>query len=105
VIDSPEDASGKRELAGAETTPEERERAQKRRQAIRMADLSTVGMVFPIALLLGYFAGKFVGGFFGAPETGGWIGGAFGLVAGFYNVYKTALVLQQQDDEEMRRGQ
>ncbi len=83
----------------ADGSPEEDlERREKRRQAVRMADLSTVGLVFPIALLLGYFAGKFVGGWFGAAETGGWIGGGFGLAAGFYNVYKTAMLLQKQDE-------
>ena len=62
-----------------------------------MADYSTIGLAFPIAIALCWFAGGWIGGFFGSAATGNWIGGSFGLVAGFYNVYRTALLLQEQD--------
>ena len=66
---------------------------KRRREMARAADLSTIGLVFPTAMIIGYFLGRFFGGLFDAVETGGLIGGGVGLVSGFYNVYKVALKL------------
>ena len=68
-----------------------------------MADYSTIGLAFPIAIAMCWFAGGWIGGLFGAASAGHWIGGGFGLAAGFYNVYRTAMLLQQQDVIEVDR--
>ena len=69
-----------------------------------MADYSTIGLAFPIAIALCWFAGGWIGGLFGSAAAGNWIGGSFGLVAGFYNVYRTALLLQEQDTIGVAEG-
>lgn len=79
------------------------------RRAAKMSDLSTVGLVFPVAMVIGYLGGRVIGSWLGAAEAGGLVGGGVGLVSGFYNVYKTALELdakpapsaerEEQDDE------
>ena len=68
------------------------------RRLIGRLALSTIGLVFPTAMVIGYFVGRFFGGLLGAAETGGWIGGALGLVSGFYNVYKVAMKLGNEDE-------
>jgi uncharacterized membrane protein len=62
-----------------------------------MADLSTVGLVFPVAVVLGYFAGRTVGGWLGSEEGGALTGVLVGVVSGFYNLLKVGLRLQRED--------
>ena len=83
---------------GSRDEDERREIRRKRRRVAKMTDLSTVGLVFPVAMVLGFLAGRALGSLVDAAETGGLIGGAFGLVAGFYNVYRTAVLLRQQSE-------
>lgn len=85
-------------------TPEKRRRrAARRKKVVRELDMSTVGMVFPIALLLGYFGGGLVGEWFGSPELGSWIGLGFGLLSGFYNLFKVAMVMQKREQEAVQQ--
>lgn len=65
-----------------------------------MADLSTVGLVFPVAVVIGYFGGKTIGGWLGSEQGGALTGVLVGVVSGFYNLVKVALRLQRQDREE-----
>ena len=67
-----------------------------------MADLSTVGLVFPVAVVIGYFAGRTVGGWLGSEETGALAGVLVGVVSGFYNLLKVGLRLQREDRAEER---
>jgi hypothetical protein len=63
--------------------------ADKQRLArFRILDLSAVGLAFPIALLLGYFGGRVVGGWLGNVQLGGLIGALLGIAGGFYNLFK-----------------
>lgn len=75
-------------------------RRHRRREWARGVDLSTVGLVFPIAALIGVFAGRAVGSWFSQPGWGMAIGGAFGVAAGFYNLVKVALELQRREEQE-----
>lgn len=74
-------------------------RAAKRKAFVRDVDLSTTGMVFPIAMLIGYFGGGVIGGWFGNEQMGSWIGLGLGLVSGFYNLFKIAMVLQRREEQ------
>jgi hypothetical protein len=56
--------------------------------------------VFPIATLIGLFAGRAVGTWFSAPKVGMWVGGALGVAAGFYNLVKVAIELQRREERQ-----
>ena len=63
--------------------------ADKQRIArFRILDLSAVGLAFPIALLIGYFGGRAVGGWLGNVQLGSLIGALLGIAGGFYNLFK-----------------
>jgi hypothetical protein len=75
-----------------------------------MADLSTVGLVFPVAVVIGYFAGRTIGGWLGAEEGGALAGILVGVASGFYNLWKVSVRLRREDasdgptDFERRAG-
>ena len=64
------------------------------------ADLMAVGMVFPIAIVAGLFAGRWIGGWFGHKELGQWIGLAWGIAAAFWDLFKTSQKLDRFDAAE-----
>ena len=65
-------------------------------------DLMSLGMVFPIAIFLGLFGGRWVGGKAGHPDLGQWIGLGLGIGAAFWELYKTTVKLDRFDAEELR---
>lgn len=68
--------------------PSDPEAESRRREWVKLMNLSVIGMVFPVSLVLGYLAGRWIGSFFDAARVGGMIGALFGLVSGFYNMFK-----------------
>ena len=63
--------------------------ADKQRIArFRILDLSAVGLAFPIALLIGYFLGRTIGGWLGNAQLGSLVGALLGIAGGFYNLFK-----------------
>ncbi|MBK8727290.1 MAG: AtpZ/AtpI family protein [Holophagaceae bacterium] len=73
-------------------------------------DLVSLGMVFPIAIVLGWFLGKWIGGKLGHPEAGSLIGLFWGVATGFYELYKVTMRLNRKkgpgpgDGEEKNGG-
>lgn len=59
------------------------------------ADLLALGMVFPIAIVAGLFLGRWIGGKFGHADLGQWIGLAWGVAAGFWELFKTSQKLDR----------
>lgn len=59
-------------------------------------DLLSLGMVFPIAILLGWFLGKWIGGAFGNPQAGALVGLVWGVATGFYELYKVTMRLNRR---------
>lgn len=59
------------------------------------ADLMAVGMVFPIAIVAGLFAGRWIGGKFGHRELGQWLGLAWGVAAAFWELFKMSQKLDR----------
>ena len=51
-------------------------------------DLLALGLVFPVAIVLGFLIGRWIGGRFGRPELGQWIGLGWGILTAFYELYK-----------------
>ncbi len=61
-------------------------------------DLMALGMVFPIAIALGFFLGRWVGGLLGHPKAGMAVGLIWGVATGFWELYKTTVRLNRMDD-------
>ena len=66
------------------------------------ADLLSVGMVFPIAIVVGLFAGRWIGGWFGHRDLGQWIGLAWGVAAAFWELFKMSQKLDRYDAETLK---
>jgi uncharacterized protein YneF (UPF0154 family) len=67
-------------------------------------ELMSLGMVFPIAIALGFFGGRWIGGWFGHPLLGQWIGLVYGIATGFYELYKTTKRLDRLDQQPPPEG-
>lgn len=65
-----------------------------------MADLSTVGLVFPVAVVIGFFAGRTIGRWLGAEEAGALTGVLIGVASGFYNLWKVGMRLRREDEDQ-----
>jgi ATP synthase protein I len=78
-------------------------RERRRRTAAsvrRIADASSIGLAFPIAIAIGYFFGRWLDGIF---STSPWLTVAFGLlgiVAGFLNAFRIALRTGAEEDRD-----
>lgn len=81
----------------ADSTPPPDPQEAKRREYRRLLDYSVIGLVFPVAMVIGWFAGRAIGGWLGNPDLGGVIGGLFGVGAGFYNMWEIARKLARED--------
>ena len=66
----------------------------------RLLDAATIGLVFPVATVLGYLAGRAVGGWFDAPNTGAMVGALFGIAAGFYNAFQVVQRLNRDEEQD-----
>ena len=66
------------------------------------ADLMSIGMVFPIAIVAGLFGGRWIGGWFGHKELGQWLGLAWGVAAAFWELFKTSQKLDRFDAAEAK---
>ena len=75
------------------------------RLPVRVLDVAVIGLVFPVASVLGFLAGQTVGDWFGAAKTGAMIGFLFGVAAGFYNAYQTIRrVSADEENDELGRS-
>ena len=63
-------------------------------------DLISMGMVFPIAIVLGMFLGRWIGGLIGHREAGQWVGLVWGVATGFYELYKVTTKLDRMDQAQ-----
>ena len=66
----------------------------------RIADASSIGLAFPIAIVIGYFWGRWLDRVFG---TDPWLTIAFsifGVAGGFLNAFRTAVRIGREEDEE-----
>ena len=61
-------------------------------------ELMSLGKVFPIAITLGFFLGRWVGGLLGHPGIGLGVGLAWGVATGFWELYKVTVRLNRMDD-------
>ena len=70
----------------------------------RIADASSIGLAFPIAIAIGYFWGRWLDKVLG---TAPWLTIVFalmGVVGGFLNAFRTALRIGREEDEASRQS-
>lgn len=69
------------------------------RERALWGDLMALGMVFPIAIVLGFFAGRWLGGLVGFPRAGMLVGLVWGIATGFWELYKVTVRLNRMDGD------
>ena len=61
-----------------------------RKQLEITAQFATAGLVLVVAIVVGYFGGRALDGWFGTEPYCGYAGLVFGIVAGFRNLFQLA---------------
>jgi F0F1-type ATP synthase assembly protein I len=80
---------------------------ERRRRAAalrRVADASSVGLAFPIAIGIGYLWGKFLDDALGTKPWLTWVFSGFGVIAGFLNAFRIAARVGEEEDRNAGRG-
>ncbi len=81
---------------------------ERRRRAAgslrRIADASSLGLAFPIALALGYFFGRWLDRVLGTGPWLTWVFSVLGIAGGFLNAFRTAIRIGREEDEASRKG-
>lgn len=62
-------------------------------------DLLSLGMVFPLCIVLGWYAGGWLGDKLGYPEGGRLFGLLWGIAAAFWELYKVTKRLERADSK------
>lgn len=71
----------------------------------RIADASSIGLAFPIAIALGYFWGKGLDSMLGTAPWLAYVFAGLGVVAGFVNAFRVALRVGEEEDRAGRNGE
>jgi F0F1-type ATP synthase assembly protein I len=81
------------------------ERRRRTSQSFRrIADASSLGLAFPIAIVIGYFFGRWLDRVLGTAPWMMAIFSIFGIAAGFLNALRTAIRIGREEDEESSRS-
>ena len=56
---------------------------------IGMFDLASIGITLALAICIGYFGGKWIGGKLGNAAVGAYIGFGMGVAAGFMEMFRS----------------
>lgn len=70
----------------------------------RIGHYSVVGFVFPLAILIGFFLGRAVGTWLGAPTVGIAVGVVLGSISAFWNLFTTLGRLERDGGEPPAEG-
>jgi Putative F0F1-ATPase subunit Ca2+/Mg2+ transporter len=69
------------------------------RERAAWGDLLSLGLVLPIAIVLGFYIGRWVGGLFGHPAPGQYIGLVWGVATGFWELYKVNARITRMEEK------
>lgn len=69
----------------------------------RIADASSLGLAFPIAMAIGYFWGKWLDRVFGTSPWLTVVFSIFGIMGGFLNAFRIAVRIGREEDEASRK--
>ena len=62
---------------------------QIKHENIGMFDLASIGITLALAITIGYFGGKWIGGKLGNEDIGSYIGFGIGTAAGFIEMFRS----------------
>ena len=62
---------------------------QFKHENIGMFDLASIGITLALAIFIGYFGGKWIGGKLGNAAVGSYIGFGIGVAAGFMEMFRS----------------
>lgn len=62
---------------------------QFKHENVGMFDLASIGITLVLAIVIGYFGGKWIGGKLGSADIGSYIGFAVGVAAGFLEMFRS----------------
>ena len=62
---------------------------QLKNENVGMFDLASIGITLALAICIGYFGGKWLGGKLGNAAVGSYIGFGMGVVAGFMEMFRS----------------
>jgi F0F1-type ATP synthase assembly protein I len=68
----------------------------------RIADASSLGLAFPIAIVIGYFFGRWLDGVLGTAPWMMAMFSIFGIAAGFLNAIRTAIRIGREEDQDSK---
>lgn len=79
---------------------------QFKHENVGMFDLASIGITLVLAIVIGFFGGKWIGGKLGSADIGSYIGFAIGVAAGFLEMFRSVARWNRQMermDEQKRR--
>ena len=62
---------------------------QFKHENVGMFDLASIGITLALAIVIGYFGGKWIGGKLGNAEIGSIVGFILGVAAGFMEMFRS----------------
>ena len=62
---------------------------QFKHENVGMFDLASIGITLALAICIGYFGGKWIGGILGNAAVGSYIGFGIGVAAGFMEMFRS----------------
>jgi pilus assembly protein TadC len=62
---------------------------QFKHENVGMFDLASIGITLALAICIGYFGGKWIGGKLGNAAIGSYIGFVLGVAAGFMEMFRS----------------
>ncbi len=78
---------------------------QFKHENVGMFDLASIGITLVLAIVIGFFGGKWIGGKLGNADIGSYIGFAIGTAAGFIEMFRSVARWNRQMErmEKQRR--
>ena len=79
---------------------------QFKHENVGMFDLASIGITLALAIFIGYFGGKWIGGKLGNAAVGSYIGFGMGVAAGFMEMFRSVARWNRQLErlEKQRRA-
>ena len=77
---------------------------QFKRENVGMFDLASIGITLALAIFIGYFGGKWIGGKLGNAAVGSYIGFGMGVAAGFMEMFRSVARWNRQLERLEKQG-